>query len=71
MRMIFVCESEPAIQLFACPICGKFVLTSENPLENEWVALGSVVCSEPCYEKAYELMRERQHETPVYHTQPP
>lgn len=69
--MLFQCEPvEPTIQLFKCPICEKYCLTSNDPLENSWVALGDVVCSQSCYETAYDLERERQHELPFY-TQPP
>lgn len=71
-RRFLFCSEEPlpAVQLFQCPICHRFALTSEDPLENDWVALGDPVCSETCYEKAYELMREKQHEI-VFYTQPP
>lgn len=66
-QRLFICE-EPRvpIQLFLCPICKKFSLTSEDPLDNTWVALGEAVCSKECYEQAYALMRESQHEIKFY-----
>lgn len=67
---LFRCD-EAAVQLFQCPICHKFCLTSEDPLDNTWVALGEAVCSKECHEKAYALMREKQHEIVFYHPQPP
>lgn len=67
---MFRCEPEPAVQLFKCPICLKYSLISEDPLDNCWVALGEAVCSKECHEKAYALMRVKQQQIPLYH-QPP
>lgn len=72
-QRLFICEepaTESAIQVFRCPICLRYTLISEDPCENNWVALGEAVCSKECHEKAYELMREKQHAIPLYH-QPP
>lgn len=66
----FHCE-ELAIQLYPCGVCGTFNLTSNDPLDNQWTAFGDIVCSQECYEKAYDLMREKQHEISFYPLHPP
>lgn len=43
-----------------CPICHLYKLNSEDPLDNDWVALGEAVCSQQCHAEAYNLMRDRQ-----------
>lgn len=48
--------------LYPCPVCLEATLLSEDPLDNEWVALGEAVCSKPCHEAAYDLMRGDQAE---------
>lgn len=71
-QRFLICSEPPLnpVQLYQCPICKRFALTSEDPLDNSWVCLGEAVCSKECYEKGYELMREKQNEIPFYHTQP-
>lgn len=58
-----------AIQLYRCPICREYKLTTEDPNDDtvDWVALGEVVCGSACHAKAYDLMRTAQYVLPFEH----
>lgn len=66
---LFQCtEPREALQLYRCPICKKFNLTTEDPNDDrvDWVALGEVVCGRECHTEAYDLMRTTQPLLPLH-----
>lgn len=50
----------PETRKYLCPICHEPKLDSEDPLDNDWVALGEAVCGHACHEEAYRLMNRQQ-----------
>lgn len=51
-------------KLFVCPICLVPKMRTEDPNDANWVALGEVVCSHECHEKAYDFIRHVKTELP-------
>jgi hypothetical protein len=46
-------------------MCRLPKLVSEDPNDNDWVALGEAVCSRECHEQAYDLLRHVQPLLPL------
>lgn len=48
-----------------CPVCLELILETTDTNKADWVALGQAVCSQTCHARAYELVRDEQHELPL------